>query len=609
MHLSAVLLGALFLIFMEIAPLDGYDLGCRARRWRLKRRVGHLFVSENPSQSSSPPAWDGKMDEVTGDEMDTEDMIVSAMKLLDVMTCPANEDDPEYDVEKDVRRDDLLLQNNYEELKLELRRRGLRTNGDKPEMIIRVLLNIIDPSVKYMTQSGMEPNLQYVGQEDIDEGDVTVIDVQDRSIILDAEPDADDVKALGGRSKSKKVRGLTPELEAVDMERKVVMDGLSRRELEYPPLEITRSSEQATLQDKDRTIRAYVSGGRDVLRSWERRSTVVVVVPDERGWRDKDVRIFADEIAFNNQVVVIVPDVHAGGSIGVAAGISMATADVAAWRQQVDSPACKARTLDDIISTLYFAREEYGAEALCMAGVGHGAGRALMSCGYFGRVKAAFGDQSVHSTSQVLTDATDDAFLHEVQEARRLGGLVASGLLSDNCKLSTATLVELEPRGCFAVTPEAYPVEETCSTLTCAPFIVLGSKDDDSSLRLLKALKARGSAVPDFSIRVYDSRGGPDRKDFVHRSVDEEDVKSAQEAMAIGCIWLDIFSRDKSKDMTTGTGETKDGESARVVVHMEDLVNPVRESAVAAYLHDDPDFVRNSALESPEIILDERNLK
>ena len=62
-------------------------------------------------------------------------------------------------------------------------------------------------------------------------------------------------------------------------------------------------------------IGAYVAGGRNVLRSWEYASTVVVVVPDQYGWRDSKNRVFADELAFFNQAIVIVPDIYAGNSL------------------------------------------------------------------------------------------------------------------------------------------------------------------------------------------------------------------------------------------------------------------------------------------------------
>ena len=57
--------------------------------------------------------------------------------------------DPDYDVEKDVRRDNLLLTNDYHDLKLELKDRGLSTSGDKISMMTRLLLNIIDPALDY----------------------------------------------------------------------------------------------------------------------------------------------------------------------------------------------------------------------------------------------------------------------------------------------------------------------------------------------------------------------------------------------------------------------------------------------------------------------------
>ena len=60
---------------------------------------------------------------------------------------PTDPSDPEYDAEKDVRRDDLLLANDYYNLKLELKSRGLRTNGDKTEMMIRLMLHVLDPTL------------------------------------------------------------------------------------------------------------------------------------------------------------------------------------------------------------------------------------------------------------------------------------------------------------------------------------------------------------------------------------------------------------------------------------------------------------------------------
>jgi hypothetical protein len=73
----------------------------------------------------------------------------SAMALLDCLTSPRDPKDPQYDVEKDIRRDNLLMTNDYTALKSTLRMKGLRTSGDKLEMITRLLLDSIDPSIKY----------------------------------------------------------------------------------------------------------------------------------------------------------------------------------------------------------------------------------------------------------------------------------------------------------------------------------------------------------------------------------------------------------------------------------------------------------------------------
>lgn len=72
-----------------------------------------------------------------------------ALELLDCITSPKDIDDPAYDVVKDMRRDDVLLNNDHSALKVELRARGLRQNGDKMEMIARLLLHIIDPTINY----------------------------------------------------------------------------------------------------------------------------------------------------------------------------------------------------------------------------------------------------------------------------------------------------------------------------------------------------------------------------------------------------------------------------------------------------------------------------
>lgn len=78
-----------------------------------------------------------------------DDKIKLAIELLDCLTSPVDENDPEYDLAKDLQRNELLRQNSYSQLKVELKSRGLRSSGDILEMMIRILLHTIDPSISF----------------------------------------------------------------------------------------------------------------------------------------------------------------------------------------------------------------------------------------------------------------------------------------------------------------------------------------------------------------------------------------------------------------------------------------------------------------------------
>jgi hypothetical protein len=60
-----------------------------------------------------------------------------------------------------------------------------------------------------------------------------------------------------------------------------------------------------------------------------------------------------------------------------------------------------------------------------------------------------------------------------------------------------------------------------------------------------------------------------------------------QEAVAMGGMWLEAFSGDVEDGLPNGVGTTKFAEHAFVELDESAMVNPVRPSAVAAYLHDD----------------------
>lgn len=89
-------------------------------------------------------AWQSPTDREYSDELKRE-----ALDLIDCLTSPRDIDDPNFDYQKDARRGQMLLANTYEDLRLELMRRGLRPSGDKTEMILKILLQVIDPSIIY----------------------------------------------------------------------------------------------------------------------------------------------------------------------------------------------------------------------------------------------------------------------------------------------------------------------------------------------------------------------------------------------------------------------------------------------------------------------------
>lgn len=391
---------------------------------------------------------------------------MAALDLLDVLTCTDDEDDPEYDVSKDIRRDKLILNNDYHDLKIQLRKKGLRTGGDKEEMIARLLLHIIDPSIDYMEATGRESTLSYVDESDIESGKVALVPEGQRnqqgydfngrpSMRKDEEEDenasiftrqvandlgridAEDVQVLRPRkiltSANNEVGGGTnvpqTSVDAVGKGDQVMMDGLTRQEIVFKPIQISRDATQALREDGkggeisgdsaatggeaqlSPYIRGYLVGGRDVLRTWERNPTVVVLLPDvltteplpssadssvgreerEReggGWRSRGVRVLADEIAFNMQCIVIVPDL-ARGLEGVE--VEQASAADSGTEEDEDEDGCvgsgslegtkncatRKRLFDDIASTIAFAKTEYDSESVCLAGLRSGAGLAL----------------------------------------------------------------------------------------------------------------------------------------------------------------------------------------------------------------------------------------
>jgi len=124
-----------------------------------------------------------------------------ALDILDCLTSTIDVEDAEFNENKYERRQNILNSVDYSDLKVELKTRGLKTGGDKLEMIIRLLLHIVDPQIKFIETSGTEAQLKYIDNKDILE-DKTVrlnpISMRRDSgtDFLVGNVDADDMKVL-----------------------------------------------------------------------------------------------------------------------------------------------------------------------------------------------------------------------------------------------------------------------------------------------------------------------------------------------------------------------------------------------------------------------------
>ena len=211
-------------------------------------------------------------------------------------------------------------------------------------------------------------------------------------------PDAEDLKVLRRRVKSSinnKVGGGlgyddnkdNSELASMTEKPLIIMDGLTRREIEFPCISAQRLMNISKIEDKDINIRAYIVGGRDVLKTWEKNSAAIVVLSDEMGWKSKSVRIFADELAFSNQAVVIVPDIFRGESFKVPHASNstdltrlqsrdlsyLKSVEFSNWLDGISYQ----RIFDDVAATLHFTLTEYKCQSISIAGLGMGGSLAL----------------------------------------------------------------------------------------------------------------------------------------------------------------------------------------------------------------------------------------
>lgn len=149
---------------------------------------------------------------------------------------------------------------------------------------MRILLNVIDPTINFDELSGREATLKYIDKDDISSDRIKVIPAEQRvgysGVLDEMGPDAEDLKVLRRRVKTSmnnKVGGglgydnnNDVELASVTEKELVIMDGLTRREIEFPCISAQRLLSFSRTEDKDINIRAYIVGGRDVLKTWEK---------------------------------------------------------------------------------------------------------------------------------------------------------------------------------------------------------------------------------------------------------------------------------------------------------------------------------------------------
>ena len=182
------------------------------------------------------------------------------------------------------------------------------------------------------------------------------------------------------------------------------MDGLNRKEVSYPTIRVHRTEEQARRDDylsQDTTTRstptsstptistntnnqykynnhAYIVSGKDVLRNWARSGAAIILLPDKLvSWRDKSIRILADEIAFATQAVVIIPDIYRSSVEDNSESCMNISSHCTDEHADTATTTISTTMFDDIIATIQFIRTEYSAGTVSFAGIGYGAGVAL----------------------------------------------------------------------------------------------------------------------------------------------------------------------------------------------------------------------------------------
>lgn len=281
----------------------------------------------------------------------------------------------------------------------------------------------------------MGANLKYIDAADLATEKVRIVPIAERKV-LDLGPDADDLVALRRRPNLyNSERGVVggggrrddgASTKTAKKDSRLVMDGLARKETSFVALHVTSAATNTPVlkAPPKSSIFAYVVSSKDALQSWTRKHAAIILLPSEIGWRSKSMRVLADEIAFITQSTVIVPDIYRGSyysslgdvEISVASRegvkyllqahlrdhgstVDSSQADGDYYRPPIEvldlhsypDSRCSGSMdewvqtqrsnngtiFDDIVSAVRFARTEYDAKSISLAGVGYGGGLAL----------------------------------------------------------------------------------------------------------------------------------------------------------------------------------------------------------------------------------------
>jgi hypothetical protein len=219
---------------------------------------------------------------------------------------------------------------------------------------------------------------------------------------------------------------------------------MNRRLISIPLLSIKGSFHNDINHHK--FIRGYVVAGMDAMCTWKNdRVAVSIFIPNEFGFEDKKTRILADEIAFNNQQVVIVPDIHYFHDVSYTSFLQSETASeyckltgnvekdcedliekyANSMTSKFGDTTMKFATYRAIVSAMQYSVREFSAnKVISIVGVGSGAGDAL----------------TITAALNKFTLTNDYSFRDEFTEVSGFESTSKTGNMSNVCTLRNKSL-------------------------------------------------------------------------------------------------------------------------------------------------------------------------